>query len=61
MKLYVIGILIVSISIAVFGFLGPMLISSASTEACLLGFALVIVVLPVLVYLIKLFIKGIKK
>ena len=61
MKTYLLGIFIAIIAIAVFGFFGPVLISSASSEACLLGFALVIITLPVLVFLIKLFIKGFKK
>lgn len=61
MRVYLLCMLFVIFSVGVFGFAGPMLISSPSTEACLLGMAMLIIAFPLLFYFIKLIIKESKK
>ena len=60
MKLYGLIILLLLLCVVVFGFVGPTLISAANTEMCILGFAIVIGVLPVIYLIIKKNLKRIK-
>jgi len=60
-KIYFLILLLIIILVAVFGFICPMLISAASSEAVILGMFILALTFPAIFYIVKIIFKGIYK
>lgn len=61
MRLYMMVVLVLVGLVAQFGFLGPMLISAASTELVLIGIFIMIISVPIYYFMCKAIFNEIKK